>query len=491
MYRFMALPGAVAFLLLVPESSVHQRTPPWPFDRGASALHSLRKEDGLGELPVSGSGPMDSVLVTELAEVLRVTAGLPGLSVAAMRDERVVYARGFGMRDLAAGVPVDSATQFNAASVSKVITATAALRLHARGVLDFDAPVRQLLPAFPDSTGGITPRRLAAHLSGLPHYGPGSSAPTERYDRASTALDVFATAPRVGVPGERYNYSTHGFTLLSAMMEVAASKSILELISTEVTGPLDMPSTGPDRRERPTSHRTKIYERVNGQLRHVPQHREYSYSWAGAGLQSTPADLVRLTRGYVNGLLPDSVVQIAFREQLTRDGAPVGVGFGWRVGTDWRGRRIAHHAGSNDGARDVVLMFRDERTSIAVMTNVQWVASIEETATVLAEALFHADHTPKTLAVAGDYTGTFAGAPANGTWSIAGDTGSISVPEPFRLLLDKDQVGVARLPVRAIRQGVYAMVTPWGLYPLRLQLRDRRVTGEVSVAARRWAIEPR
>ncbi len=483
MYRFPLLVGAASALLLpaLAASLGAPRVPPVP---GVSALEAVRRADR----PTSDSAHADSVLVTEIAELLRVTAQLPGLSVAAMREQRVVYARGFGMRDLAAGLTVDSATQFNAASVSKVITATAALRLYARGSLDLDTPVRRLLPAFPDSTGGITPRRLAAHLSGLPHYGPGSNASAERFDAAAAALDVFANAPRVGVPGERYNYSTHGFTLLSAMLEVAASKSILEIISGEVTGPLDMPSTGPDRRERTTPHRAEIYERVNGRLRHLPQHREYSYSWAGAGMQSTPADLVRLTRGYVSGVLPERVVQVAFGEQFTRDGAPTGVGFGWRVGTDWRGRRIAHHAGSNDGARSVVLIFRDERTSIAVMTNVQWVASIEETAMVLAEALFSADHTPKTLSASGDFSGTFAGEPASGTLSIAGDTGSVSVPAPFRVLLDKDQIGVARLPIRAIRRGVYALVTPWGLYPLRLESQKGRVNGTVSVAGRPWVI---
>jgi hypothetical protein len=122
------------------------------------------------------------------------------------------------------------------------------------------------------------------------------------------------------------------------------------------------------------------------------------------------------------------------------------------------------------------------------MTNVQWVASMEQTAMVLAEALFSADHAPKTLAVAGEYAGTFAGTPVRGTWNISGDTGSISVPAPFQSLLEKDQVGVARLPVRAIRAGVYALVTPWGLYPLRLQSRDGRVTGTVSVAGRPWEI---
>jgi CubicO group peptidase (beta-lactamase class C family) len=359
MYRFVLLAGAVS-LLVMPELSAHGSRARSKLASDRSVAVATPREGTTGASGPADDAVEDSLLVTEIAELLRVTARLPGLSVAAMRDQRVVYARGFGMRDLSAGLPVDSSTQFNAASVSKVITATAALRLYSRGMLDLDLPVRRLLPGFPDSTGGITPRRLAAHLSGLPHYGPGSNASAQRYDRASTALGVFANAPRIGAPGERYHYSTHGFTLLSAMLEAVTSQRILDIIATEVTGPLDMPSTGPDHRERTSPHRAESYERVNGQLRHLPQHREYSYSWAGAGLRSTPADLVRMTRGYVNGLLPDRAVQVAFSEQHAHDGTPTGVGFGWRIGTDWRDRRIAHHAGSNDGARSIVLLFRDE-----------------------------------------------------------------------------------------------------------------------------------
>jgi CubicO group peptidase (beta-lactamase class C family) len=72
----------------------------------------------------------DSALVRELAELLRGTARLPGLSIAAMRDDRVAFAAGFGTRALGGDTRVDTATQFGAASLSKVVTATAALLIH-------------------------------------------------------------------------------------------------------------------------------------------------------------------------------------------------------------------------------------------------------------------------------------------------------------------------------------------------------------------------
>ncbi len=468
MYRYMILVTALAM---------------------ATAMSSPQAESGRAvRAPAVSQAPEPNIaLVSEIAALLRETARLPGLSVAAMRHDRVVYAAGFGVRN-ASGAPVDSSTQFGAASVSKVITATAALRLYQRGVLDLDLPVRRVIPAFPDSADRITARLLAAHLSGLPHYGPGSMPPDRQYEEALGALDVFSRAPRVGIAGARYNYSTHGFTLLSAIMEAADSRPILSILNAEVLGPLDMPGTGPMRRDRPTPATAQIYERVKGQLVPLPAHRDYSYSWAGAGLRSTPADLVRMTRAYFNGYLSDSVVQMAFREQRATDGTPTGVGLGWRVSADWRGRPIAHHAGVNDGARSVVMMFRDDSSSIAIQTNVRWVSSIESTAMVVAEALFASDRRRRAIATSGTYGGTFAGAPASGTWAIAGDTGSISVPEGYGRLLDEEGVRVARLPVRAIREGVYALITPWGLYPLRLDERNRRVSGDVMVASRAWHI---
>ncbi len=433
----------------------------------------------------------DSALVRELAELLRGTARLPGLSIAAMRDDRVAFAAGFGTRALGGDTRVDTATQFGAASLSKVVTATAALLLHQRGALDLDRPVRRSIPSFPDPTDGITPRRLAAHVSGLPHYGPGSMASTARFEDALGSLDVFARAPRVGVPGERQEYSTHGITLLSAIMEVADGRPILALMDEEVFDRLDMPNTGPMRMEHPTSRMASPHEHVKGVPVLLPARREVSYSWGGAGLRTTPADLVRMSRAYFNGFLHDSTVRLAFSEQRTTDGEASGVGFIWRVGVDWRGRPIAHHAGVNDGARGALILFLHDSTAIAVQVNVRWTSSIESTAMVFAEALFASDRRGRDLAVSGRYRGTFDGEPATGTWSIAGDTGSISVPEGFGRLLERNGSRVDRLPVRAIREGVYALVTPWGLYRLALS-RGGTVTGETVVASRTWqlAAEP-
>jgi CubicO group peptidase (beta-lactamase class C family) len=189
--------------------------------------------------------------VRRIADDLRRTAKLPGLSVAVMQRGRVVFAEGFGHADVGRRLPVTPGTQFRTASVAKVITATAVARLVESGQLDLDAPVRRYVPSFPDTggdTGGrITPRQLAGHLSGLPHYSDGDRVEDRVYASVADALSVFAHLPPAAPPGARYRYSTHGYTLLSAAVEGAAGVPFLEYLARSVLQPLGMRATGPER----------------------------------------------------------------------------------------------------------------------------------------------------------------------------------------------------------------------------------------------------
>ena len=88
----------------------------------------------------------------------------PGISVAVVKDGEYVWSAGFGMADLENSVPATSQTLYRLASVSKPITAVAAMQLWQRGKLDLDAPVQKYCPAFPvKSEGPITTRELLSH----------------------------------------------------------------------------------------------------------------------------------------------------------------------------------------------------------------------------------------------------------------------------------------------------------------------------------------
>jgi len=63
-----------------------------------------------------------------------------------------------------------------------------------------------------------------------------------------------------------------------------------------------------------------------------------------------------------------------------------------------------------------------------------------------------------------------------------------AVPDAFGRRMDAEHVRVDRLPIRAIREGLYALITPWGLYPLRLEERGGKVSGEAQVASYAWEL---
>jgi len=431
----------------------------------------------------------DSALAATLIQDLVRVARLPGLSVAALDAGRVRFALGAGYRDMARRLPVDSSTRFGSASVSKVVMATAALRMMQDGRFDQDEPVSAYFPNFPGATA-ITPRLLAAHLGGIPHYGPGSMPSDTRHVWASHALDEFAKARRVGAPGERSVYSTHGITLLSAVMEQRARQPILALLAREVFVPFDMPSSGGLFVDSLSPRMALLYARRGDSLRALAGPRNLSYAWAGAGLLQTPSDLVRMTRAYFGGHLTAAMLETAFTEQRTNAGVGTGVAFVWRVENDWRGRALAHHAGANPGTRSVLLMRRDERRSVAMMTNTEWTASMDGTANLMLEALFNSAPRRRALRVSGTWQGTFDTTSVQGEWVISGDSGWVSTPEPLRArFVQSGGVSADRLPLRAIRDNFYALVTPWGLYAFEITSRTSGgVEARVTFGTQPWRL---
>jgi serine beta-lactamase-like protein LACTB len=85
---------------------------------------------------------------------------IPGLSVAVLSKQRIVFSKAYGMADLENQVPVTTHSLFRTASVAKPITATAATILWQQGKLDLDAPIQRYCPAFPEKPWPITARQL-------------------------------------------------------------------------------------------------------------------------------------------------------------------------------------------------------------------------------------------------------------------------------------------------------------------------------------------
>ena len=112
-------------------------------------------------------------LLEQWIEAQRTYRGIPGLSIAVVHDQEIVWSRGFGVADLTTKAPVTPGTVFRIASITKTFTATAVMLLRDRGKLRLDDPVSAHLPWFTYKnrhTDGpvVTIRQLLTHTSGLP-----------------------------------------------------------------------------------------------------------------------------------------------------------------------------------------------------------------------------------------------------------------------------------------------------------------------------------
>lgn len=409
--------------------------------------------------------------------------GVPGMAAAVTRDGALIWAGSAGYRDLDRKLPVAPDTSFRLASVSKLVTATGAMVLHDRKMLDLDAPVQRYLPGFRLAwPSDITLRQLAAHTSGIPHYQDVDAARgSAHFGTVNDAVAIFANRPLLSAPGTRYQYSSYGYTLLSAAIEGGSGMPFLAFVARAITHDLPLrPDLVPD-----PAHDTIAYEFKNGVIRPAGPH-DYSYSWGGAGFRGTaPAVAMFGARVMRRGFLSPAARATMWAPSSMNDGAPVAEGedriaFGWRIGTDSEGHRIAHHAGVAIGARSALMVYPDSGDSVSVLSNAVWVSDIRETAAMLA-APFRANpagsQTPCPV-WARRYTGNFGAMPVAGAvrFGISGGIcrGTLGLGNAAGDWFDAlPQSSTDKLTVISVLPGDRldraALVTPSGTYDFRRQ----------------------
>ena len=307
-----------------------------------------------------------------------VALDVPGVSIAVIHDYEIVAARAYGVADRATGRVVDTDTLFQAASISKPVTAAAVHQLVQSGALDLDAPVNTYLESWklPENeftrATPVTLRMLLSHtggttVSGFPGYEPEDAVPTlqQVLDGSGPANTA---AIRVDIPpGETVRYSGGGTTIIQQMLMDVMGKPFPELMQEMVLGPAGMTNSAFDQ---PLSadraeNAAKAHRNGDG----ADDNSHIYPELAAAGLWTTPSDLARFAitilrsaRGDEGALLAQETVG----EMLTvvQDDAAVGL---FKV--LGRGEGYYGHGGGNYGFRCQLIFSPEEGYGAAVMTN--------------------------------------------------------------------------------------------------------------------------
>ena len=303
---------------------------------------------------------------------------VPGIAIGAVTDGRVAWTAGFGVADLENPVPVTDHTLFRLGSVSKSLTATAALQLWERQELDLDAPVQQYCPAFPEKPWPVSTRQVLAHIGGIRHYR--SEAPDDPEignvkhcaDPIADGLRLFADDPLVAQPGTDYRYSTQGYTLAGCVLEGASRGRYVDLVRARVLIPAGMSETIPDDRLAIIARRTRFYRADPARAAVVnADPLDSCYKIPGGGWLSSAADMALFEVALLNDLL----VRRDTREVMWTPLRAIpkyesGYALGWITKAE-DGVATVGHTGEQQGASTALLMAPGRRAGVVVLANME------------------------------------------------------------------------------------------------------------------------
>jgi CubicO group peptidase (beta-lactamase class C family) len=320
---------------------------------------------------------LDGLTLEEVMRRFRV----PGVSVAVIKDFQIHWAKAYGVADVSTGRPVQTDTPFQAASISKPVTAMAALRLVQDGTIGLDDDVNRILkswrvPASEDTAAQpVTPRSLMSHTSGaddgfgFPGYDPTASRPTvvQILDGASPSNVGKVTFARP--PYAAAKYSGGAVTLMQLLLTDVTGEAFASLLRSRVLDPLGMINSTFEQPP-PDAWAARLAHAHNGQGVHgtVPWH--VYPEQAAAGLWTTPSDLARLAievQKAVRGPKGTVLSQSSAREMTSPVGTgPFAVGFAVEKRSEgW----YFSHGGSNWGFRCSLVGHIRKGYGVVVMTN--------------------------------------------------------------------------------------------------------------------------
>jgi len=304
---------------------------------------------------------------------------VPGVSIAVVRNFQVQWTKTYGVADVSTGAPVTPETRFQAASISKPVTAFAVLRAVEAGKLSLDENVNHYLktwkvPENEYTRGGVTLRALLSHTSGtgdgfgFPGYRPGTSLPTVAQILDGKPPSNLGPVFWERLPFTASKYSGGGIVIVQLVLQDVYGKPFQEIMRELVLEPVGM-SNSTYEQPLPAEMDRSAARAHDGDGKAMDAKWHVYPEQAAAGLWTTPTDLAKLGMELQKALRGESnlLSRVTAREMVAPTGTgPFAIGFAIeKRGEGW----YFTHDGGNWGFRCDILMHRLKGYGIAVMTN--------------------------------------------------------------------------------------------------------------------------
>lgn len=309
---------------------------------------------------------------------------VPGAAVAVVRDGKVVLAKGYGLRDVKAGLAVTPDTVFAIGSITKSFTVTLLGTLVDEGRIEWDTPVRKYLPGFemydPVVTERLTVRDLVTHRSGLPRHD--ALWYNSALLRAELVRRIRFLEPSKDLR-TTYQYNNLMFLTAGYLAEQVTGRRWEDLVGERIFAPLGMNganSSVVDSQGSPDF--AKPYELAKDEVKEVPFRNIDQVGPAGS-INASASDMARYVLLHVNGgksadgrqiVSARNVTQMQWPQMVMQDAlrwpelGHVAYGMAWTVSA-YRGHKIVQHGGAIDGFIALATFLPQDNIGVVVLTN--------------------------------------------------------------------------------------------------------------------------
>ena len=326
-------------------------------------------------------------------EKARIAKKIPGLSIAIVYDQDVLWSKGFGFADLDKKIPADSATVYRVGSITKVFTALMLMQLRDAGKVSLDDPIEKYLPEFkiksrfPDARPA-TFRQVAAHYSGLPREPPMTHEYqiTQEFPSVEEQLKSLKDVEMLVPAMSQFAYSNLGYNIMGLALARIAKQPYTQYVDQRILKPLGMNQSGFALTESMRSRFAVGYNvaRPDGTFEKstLPEH-----GMASGMLYSSVDDMTRFMSLFFREgpagskqvlgsySLREMTIPVAVSTDLTKnaEGKPVslwqaGSGIGWSLGL-WYGEQIDYKDGGTPGFSSIVIINYPRKLGVVVLMN--------------------------------------------------------------------------------------------------------------------------
>ncbi|MFY9555493.1 MAG: serine hydrolase, partial [Blastocatellia bacterium] len=289
---------------------------------------------------------------------------VPGISLAVIKDGKIIKVEGYGLANTELNVPASPDTVYKIGSVSKQFIAAGIMLLIQEGKISLEDNIGKFLDGTPDTWKPITIRHLLTHTSGLVREAPGFDPLKIQSD-----ADLIKTAyplPLRFAPGEKWEYCNVGYFSLAEIIRKVTGKPWGDYLNERLFTPLEMNAT------RTTTMTDIVQNRANG------------YGWRDGKFQNAAIYLALRPSGaflstvldlakWDAALYTDKILKQSARDQIwtqvkLNNGTFHPYGFGWEMETVG-GHKLVHHGGTLPGFRSELARFVEDRLTVVVLAN--------------------------------------------------------------------------------------------------------------------------